>query len=294
MPEAGEGIFLCHRSPGDDLQQGLIPRLPRRAGRRFVAVSPMPRVDGGLELLTSDGTLAARLQRRVRHSIGEFSVRIRGDLNDTGRDGVLRGELDDGSTLRVESLEASGDEGDASNRWYHIRAHGPSGKAIRQLFERQGVVVSRVMRTGLGEIRLTRDLGRGHFRELSAEEAAALEPVPSQGPAEPETPVRRRRPPGQAGPRPSRPAPGRASAERRDAVGERSERGSRSGAPKRGAGRGVGSGAGAGAGASSRAGRGGGARGTRPAGPRAQGASGPRGRGGPAAGPFTGRRKSPR
>jgi 23S rRNA pseudouridine2605 synthase len=176
---APDSVFLCHRSPGDDLQQGLVPRLPRRAGRRFVAISPMPRIDGGLELLTSDGALAARLQRRVRDSISEFSVRVRGDLNDAGCEAVLRGELDDGSVLRVESLEASGEEGDASNRWYHIRARGPSGKAVRQLFERQGVVVSRVMRTALGELRLTRDLGRGHFRLLHAEEAALLAETPA-------------------------------------------------------------------------------------------------------------------
>ena len=187
---ATDHVFLCHRSPGDDLQQGLVPRLPRRAGRRFVAISPMPRIDGGLELLTSDGALAARLQCRVRDSLGEFSVRVRGDLNDTGRDAVLRGELDDGSVLKVETLEASGDEGDASNRWYHLSAHGPSGKAIRQLFERQGVVVSRVMRTGLGGLRLTRDLGRGHFRALTEEEAALLDgppaapaPIPASTPA---------------------------------------------------------------------------------------------------------------
>lgn len=185
---ATDSVYLCHRSPGDDLHQGLVPRLPRRAGRRFVAVSPMPRIDGGLELLTSDGALAARLQRRVRDSISEFSVRIRGDLNDAGRDAVLRGELDDGSTLRVESLEASGDEGDASNRWYHIRARGPSGKAIRQLFERQGVVVSRVMRTALGELRLTRDLGRGHFRLLDAAESAVLDDEPASGTAPREAP----------------------------------------------------------------------------------------------------------
>ncbi len=271
--EAGEGIFLCHRSPGDDLQQGLIPRLPRRAGRRFVAVSPMPRVDGGLELLTSDGALAARLQRRVRNSIGEFSVRIRGDLNDAGREAVLRGELDDGSALTVESLEASGDEGDASNRWYHIRAHGPSGKAIRQLFERQGVVVSRIMRTALGDLRLTRDLGRGHFRELLPEEVAALEPAPAVSVKEPAAvPPRRRRSPGQAGPRPSRPAPGPGgagpggagrAAERADR-GERAERVGRSGRSSRTQ------------------------RSARPGRPDS------RGRGGPPSAPVTGRRKSPR
>ncbi len=169
----------------------------------------MPRVDGGLELLTSDGTLAARLQRRVRQSAAEFSVRVRGDLNDAGREAVLRGELDDGSTLQVEALEASGEEGDASNRWYHIRAQGPSGKAIRQLFERQGVVVSRVMRTALGGWRLTRDLGRGHFRALTPEEAADLvdEPprAPAAGDAAAARPARRASPRNPTGRRSSRP-----------------------------------------------------------------------------------------
>ena len=46
-------------------RQAMLERLPRRAGRRFISVSPMPRVDGGLELLTADGALARRLQRAV-------------------------------------------------------------------------------------------------------------------------------------------------------------------------------------------------------------------------------------
>ena len=64
-------LLVCHRSPGESLERGsaLIERLPRVAGRRFVAVSPMPVNDGGLELLTSDGELAARLQRAVRSLI---------------------------------------------------------------------------------------------------------------------------------------------------------------------------------------------------------------------------------
>ena len=43
----GARVFLCHRSPGEELPATLA-RLPRRAGKRFIAVSPMPRVDGGL------------------------------------------------------------------------------------------------------------------------------------------------------------------------------------------------------------------------------------------------------
>src|SRR5215469_17085047 len=72
-------VFLCHRSPGEPLRTpettepaasaargALLERLPRRAGRRFISVSPMPRIDGGLELVTSDGGLALTLQRAVR------------------------------------------------------------------------------------------------------------------------------------------------------------------------------------------------------------------------------------
>ena len=42
----------------------------------------MPRVDGGLELVTTDGALAERLQRRVRRWPTEFLVRVRGELDD--------------------------------------------------------------------------------------------------------------------------------------------------------------------------------------------------------------------
>src|SRR5262249_40590424 len=64
-PSAATAVFICHRSPGENLRQpvaaetqddpapqpsarrALTDRLPRRAGRRFIAVSPMPRIDGG-------------------------------------------------------------------------------------------------------------------------------------------------------------------------------------------------------------------------------------------------------
>lgn len=178
-------VFLCHRSPGESLlhalkveegeglpRQALLERLPRRAGRRFIAVSPMPRVDGGLELLTSDGDLAARLQRKVRHLVSELSVRVRGELTPEQLQGVLSGQLDSGECLEIEQCEAAGGEG--ANRWYVVKARGTSGKEVRQLFERQGAQVSRVLRTHLGPIALERSLGRGHFRALTAEELQSL------------------------------------------------------------------------------------------------------------------------
>jgi 23S rRNA pseudouridine2605 synthase len=178
-------VFLCHRSPGETLatpgsaaepagtaaRPALLERLPRRSGRRFTAVSPMPRVDGGLELVSADGELAARLQRAVHGLSSRFGVRVRGLLSEAQLQGIASGTLDS-AQLRVEGCEAAGGEG--ANRWYTLAVRGASGKQVRQLFERQGALVSRVLRTQLGSLALERTLGRGRFRALTQEELAAL------------------------------------------------------------------------------------------------------------------------
>jgi 23S rRNA pseudouridine2605 synthase len=206
---AAPSAFICHRSPGEPLvapgagaaaaaerpdtrgsgsarmrepppadRPALLERLPRRAGRRFVTVSPMPRVDGGLELVTSDGELAARLQRSVHALDSEFGVRVRGELSEPQLQGIAAGALDSGAHLTVGRCEAAGGEG--ANRWYTLVARGASGKEVRQLFERQGAHVSRVLRTRLGPLTLERSLARGRFRELTEEELRALVPPPAQ------------------------------------------------------------------------------------------------------------------
>jgi 23S rRNA pseudouridine2605 synthase len=183
----GAKVFVCHRSPGESLTQpnsesaagsgdtpgtSLIERLPSRAGKRFITISPMPRVDGGLELVTSDGELGVKLQRSVRSLVSQFSVRILGELNPQQLEGILGGILDSGQQLEIESCTPSG--GEAANRWYALVARGASGKDVRQLFERQGALVSRVQRTHLGPLTMERSLGRGQFRELTEEELQAL------------------------------------------------------------------------------------------------------------------------
>ena len=164
-------VFAVHRSPGVEMRE-LLQTLPRSGGRRFVAVSPMPAIDGGLELVSSDGETAERLQRGVRHLTADFSVRVHGELSPEGVERVLQGRLDNGTTVIVHGCDAGGGEG--SNRWYNLVALGASGKDIRQLFERQGALVSRVLRTRLGPVTLDRALPRGRSRLLDEEAAAAL------------------------------------------------------------------------------------------------------------------------
>jgi 23S rRNA pseudouridine2605 synthase len=178
------GVFLCHRSSGEPLGEsrdgatttplrtGLLERLPKRSGRRFIAVSPMPRADGGLELVSADGELTEKLQRAVHALTSEFGVRVRGELGELQLQEILRGTLDSGVQLTVERCEAAG--GEAANRWYTIAVRGASGKQVRQLFERSGALVSRILRTRLGPLTLERSLKRGQFRELTDEEVQAV------------------------------------------------------------------------------------------------------------------------
>jgi 23S rRNA pseudouridine2605 synthase len=192
---SGPTVFVVHRSPGESLtqphagtsQEGdeapaatatMIERLPSRAGRRFITISPMPRVDGGLELVTSDGELGVMLQRSVHKLVSQFSVRILGELSEKQLEGILGGMLDSGEQIEVQTCEPSG--GEAANRWYTFVARGASGKEVRQLFERQGAVVSRVQRTHLGPVTMERTLGRGQFRELTSEELSALTASPDE------------------------------------------------------------------------------------------------------------------
>ncbi len=115
--------FLCHRSPGEALgtpatsvtpepseppRAALLERLPRRSGRRYIAVSPMPRADGGLELVTADGELALRLQRAVRALASEFSVRVHGELTASRLEGIRGGLLDSGARLEIAACCAPG------------------------------------------------------------------------------------------------------------------------------------------------------------------------------------------
>jgi 23S rRNA pseudouridine2605 synthase len=144
----------------------------------------MPRADGGLEIVTSDGSLAVQLQRTVHSLPSEFSVRVRGELDEPTLSSIMKGTLDRGINLKVATLEPGGGEG--ANRWYTIVASGGSGKDIRQLFERHGALVSRVLRTRLGTLALDRLLSRGQFRPLTQDEIQSLIASPAKEEEAPE------------------------------------------------------------------------------------------------------------
>lgn len=192
---AAAPVFICHRSPGEPLlpprgrgdapakasaATSMAARLPRRSGLRFISVSPMPAVDGGLELLTADGALASRLQRAMRGQEMEFSLRVRGELSSEQEQAIRGGMLDRGTAIRVVLLEPRG--GEASNRWYRLIAVDASGNEVRQLVERAAVTLVRMLRTRVGQLELPRTLPRSHWRELTPEELTSVLDSPGSDP----------------------------------------------------------------------------------------------------------------
>ena len=87
--------------------------------------------------------------------------------------------------IAIEGLSSSEALSEAANRWYAVVARGASGKDIRQLFERQGALVSRVLRVSIGAAKLDKGLARGQFRQLTDDEIESLLRQPARENAEP-------------------------------------------------------------------------------------------------------------
>jgi 23S rRNA pseudouridine2605 synthase len=117
-------------------------------------------------------------------------VRVHGELTPEQLERIGVGTLDRGTNLAVLACTAAGGEG--TNRWYTLSARGASGKDVRQLFERQGALVSRVLRTRLGPVGLERSLGRGQFRRLTPGETQGLLAESDALPTSAARPARRR------------------------------------------------------------------------------------------------------
>jgi 23S rRNA pseudouridine2605 synthase len=178
-PESATRVVIYHRSPGRELGTSdsaesphLLEHLPKRAGRRWVPVSPLPPNDGGLELLTSDGDLAQSLMRRLATLRIVFSVRVRGTLNEEQLTRLRSGIVDDHTQLQIESIESAGGEG--VNRWYTFTTRGGRARDLHRLLQACGVELSRLMRVGLGPVRMDRDLARERHRALTPAEAQQL------------------------------------------------------------------------------------------------------------------------
>lgn len=178
-PDSDTRVVLYHRSgrrapedneteePSIDLQA----RLPKRAGRRWISISPLPPNDGGLEVLTSDGELAQALMRRLGQLRIEFALRVRGEPT-LGQMEHLKSGTFEGGQVEVESVVPAGGEG--FNRWLKLVTIGGRARDVHRLCAAAGLQMSRILRVSFGPLRMDRGLGREQTEALPAHETAAL------------------------------------------------------------------------------------------------------------------------
>ncbi len=171
-------ILLFHRSPGDALdlkaatsRAAQLLNLPGSGGR-WLAIQPMPPVDGGLEILTDDGSWAHRISQGAHALTVDFVLRMRGPLNETLVE-EFRGATDcEGDPMSI--LQADAQFGEGFNHWLNVTARATRSAQVRHWWAARGIIVSRLMRVRFGPVHLSRDLPRGHSRAMLAGERNAL------------------------------------------------------------------------------------------------------------------------
>ena len=179
-PAAGKEsrILLFHRSPGENLDLKAATsraaehlQLPRASGR-WLAIQPMPPVDGGLEILTDDGSWAHRVSRGVHALTIDYVLRMRGPLKEDIVDEFRAATECEGEEMSI--LQADAKYGEGFNHWLNVTVRATRSAQVRHWFAARGIIVSRLMRVRFGPVHLGRDLPRGHSRAMLASERNAL------------------------------------------------------------------------------------------------------------------------
>ena len=212
--ETTVAALMYHRPAHERILEGAedgarasLDRLTRPPGGRWIPLSPLGVGEGGLELFVNDGALAAAVMRGTDQLSSDFSVRVRGEFDETRVAELLEAAASDPEcTGRLEMVEPTG--GEAANRWARVVAVGLRPRDLRRIFERCGLEANRVLRTRFGPVVMDRALSRGRSRRLTEGELGALRE--SVGLAAPRQPRGRKpaskRPAGSKVKRPAAPA----------------------------------------------------------------------------------------
>jgi 23S rRNA pseudouridine2605 synthase len=171
-------VLLFHRSPGETLDLKAATsraaehlQLPRVSGR-WLAIQPMPPVDGGLEILTDDGGWAHRVSQGVHALTIDYVLRMRGPLTDQLVEEFRAATDCEGEPMTI--LRADAQYGEGSNHWLNVTVRSTRSAQVRHWWGARGIIVSRLMRVRFGPIHLTRELPRGHSRAMTNPERNVL------------------------------------------------------------------------------------------------------------------------
>jgi len=172
-------VLLFHRSPGESLdlkaataRAADVPKAPRSSAR-WLAIQPMPPVDGGLEILTDDGSWSNRISRGAHALTIDYVLRMRGNLSEPLIEEFRHASDCEGEPMSI--LHAEAQFGAGANHWLNVTVRATRSALVRHWWAARGVIVSRLMRVRFGPVHLSRDIPRGHSRAMLTSERNALE-----------------------------------------------------------------------------------------------------------------------
>ncbi|HLS05954.1 MAG TPA: pseudouridine synthase [Wenzhouxiangella sp.] len=146
--------------------------LPRLEHGRWVAVGRLDINTAGLLVLTTDGELANRMMHPSGRVDREYLCRIRGAVDQSQIDRLLKGvRLSDGPA-RFTDIVAG--EVTASHSWYTVALMEGRYREVRRLWEAVGAQVARLKRVRFGPVFLPPRLRSGRYTELSKQDHRVL------------------------------------------------------------------------------------------------------------------------
>jgi len=169
-------VLIYHKPAGEivsaddpEKRTSVFDRLPRVSNGKWLAVGRLDYNTEGLLILTTSGEVANRLMHPRFEVQREYAVRILGELDESGRQKLLKGvDLEDG-LAKFSFLEFAGGEG--ANRWYRVGLSEGKNREVRRMFEALGLTVSRLIRVRYGDLLLPTTLKRGRWVEMEPLEA---------------------------------------------------------------------------------------------------------------------------
>ncbi|MGF7189486.1 23S rRNA pseudouridine2605 synthase [Robbsia andropogonis] len=166
------GEIVSHSDP--EGRASVFDKLPTMKTAKWLAVGRLDFNTEGLLLLTTSGDLANRFMHPRYEVEREYAVRVVGQLTESARQQLLTGiELDDGQA-KFHKIVDGVDDGEGSNRWYHVTLSEGRNREVRRMFQAAGLLVSRLIRTRHGPITLSRAVRRGRYEELDEQQVRAL------------------------------------------------------------------------------------------------------------------------
>lgn len=165
-----EGLVTTQDDP--EGRPTVFEKLPRLKGARWVSVGRLDINTTGLLLLTTDGELANALMHPSKAVEREYVCRVFGEVTDEHLAQLKAGvQLEDGPAAFDDIVEIHRDE---RHSWFRVLLSEGRNREVRRLWEAMGLMVSRLKRIRYGIIELPRELRRGHYRALDAEQVRAL------------------------------------------------------------------------------------------------------------------------